>query len=125
MNPNVTVLSDYRFESGVGTKIAGGVGYWIDEHHYLESIIARSIPTNGPATSLAMMRGALLSKNLGHSWVFDVGVTNNIVNANSTRTLVHDLNVPVQTPWMWRGSTLIDYDNVKQSVWSGYVERNY
>ena len=125
VNPNVTVLSDYRFESGVGTSVAAGIGYVIDERHYVESIIARNTPTNGPATSAALIRGALRSKNFGQSWVFDVGVTNDIVNANPTGTLIPDLDVPIQTPWMWRGSTLIDYNNLKNSVWSGGVLINY
>ena len=80
----------------------------------MESIIARNTPTTGPATSAALIRGALRSKNFGQSWVFDVGVTNGIVNANPAGTLIPDLDVPFETPWLWRGSMMMDYRNLKE-----------
>ncbi len=113
---NITRLADYRFDSSLGTMVSAGTGYWRDEKTYFESVFARVSPLNGPAHSAALMRGVRRTNIPDMSLSFAVGLTDDVVNQGAMVNLVPYLSAPINTKWMLRGMTIIDYENMRDSV---------
>jgi hypothetical protein len=113
---NITLLADYRFDSSLGTMVSAGTGYWRDEKTFFESVFARVSPLNGPAHSAALMRGLRRTNIPDLSLSFAVGLTDDVVNQGAMVNLVPYLSAPINTKWMLRGMTIIDYENMRDSV---------
>lgn len=113
---NMTLMADYGYDSSLGTRTAAGIGYWIDEKSYFESIFGRVTPVNGPAHSAALITGVRRTNIPDMSLSFAVSLTDDVVNEGAAVNLVPYLSAPINTKWMLRGMTILDYDNIRDSV---------
>ena len=67
------------------------------------------------------MRGVRRTNIPDLSLSFAVGLTDDVVNQGAMVNLVPYLHAPINTKWMLRGMTIIDYDNIRNSVIGGGV----
>ena len=111
---NVTLMSDFVYDSSYGMKSAAGVGVWLSERDYIESIVTHSQPINGNDYVTMVMRGAMKSRfNPNQSFVFEYALLDGTANPGSMVNLTPYLEVPIQSPLSWRGLFIQDYTQWK------------
>lgn len=100
---NVTLMSDFVYDSSYGLKSAAGVEVWLSDRDYIESVVTHTQPINANDYVTMFTRGVMKSRfNPNQSFVFDYALLNGTVNPNAMLNLTPYLEVPTQSPQSWR-----------------------
>ncbi len=114
---NVTLVSDFVYDSSYGMKSAAGVEVWLSDRDYIESVVTHSQPINGNDYVSMFTRGAMKSRfNPNQSFVFDYALLNGTADPNAMLNLTPYLEVPTQSPLSWRLLFLQDYASWKNAT---------
>jgi hypothetical protein len=120
-----TMVADYEYSSQQGTNVAVGFGKKLDERLHVSSVLARYTPISGPSHSAAVIRGALRSWDSPLALEFDVSMTDGIVNPDHSWSLIPELGLLSKSALSVRNGMIIDFNNLKDSVWELTVNYSY
>jgi len=115
---DTTLLAAYEYSSLAGTNTAAGMGSRFTDRFYVSSVIARYTPISGPTRSAALIRGALRTSTQPLALVFDAGISNGVPNPDNPWSLVPELDLFPKSPITIRTGVGLDFNNLKETVFS-------